>query len=241
MRLHGRRSLLHHRLHSPPVRLQARRSLLLYLRLQVRAEWHLTVLLVAALGVIPTEEDDLLAHVTLTILPLAFFRMLYDTFITETTTIDAVGIPAVHRVQQRFDAALHGLLPLQLRTGERLVITIQRVVFTIVADVDYRRRRAFHSVLVLRAVGVAFLAQIEVITHCTVIADLALLPASVAVVGELVRRRRVQFVEQRHRRELGATQRREFVVLITSEVEESITRVHEITLNQRVSIVDRRT
>jgi hypothetical protein len=73
---------------------------------------------------VPTKEDNLFTHVTLTILPLAFFRMLYNTFITETTTIDTVGVPTVHSVQQRFDAALHGLLPLQLWTGERLVITI---------------------------------------------------------------------------------------------------------------------
>ena len=124
LRLHGVRSLLHHRLHAASVCLQAGRSLLLYFRFQIRAERHLTVLLHARLGVIPAEKDHLLANVALTIFAFAFLRMLYDTFVTETTSIDAIGIPTVDGVQQRFDATLHGLLPLQLWTGERLVITI---------------------------------------------------------------------------------------------------------------------
>lgn len=58
--------------------------------------------------------------------------------------------------------------------------------------------------LVLRLEFVAFLAQIEIFAFGAMIAHFALLPARVAIVGELVGGGRVQFVEKSHGGELGS-------------------------------------
>lgn len=238
LRLHHTRPLLHHGLHATSVGLRAGRALLLNLRLQVRTEWNLTVLIQAALGVVPAEEYHLLANVALTVFAFAFFGVLNDAFVTETTSIDAIRVATVDGVQQRLDAPLHRLLPLQLRIDHRLAVRIRRV---LIAVLDDGRHRTFHLVFMLRLGVVTLLAQIKIFAYCTMIADFALLPTRVAVVGELVRGGRVQFVEQSHGREPRATQRRELVVLVAREVQECIASVHEITLDQGIGIVNNRT
>ena len=60
--------------------------------------------------------------------------------------------------------------------------------FTIVTNIDYGWHRTFHLMFMFRFGVVAFLAQIEIIARRAMVTDFALLPACVAIVGELVRR-----------------------------------------------------
>ena len=232
--LNGTGSLLHHRLHSSAIGLQTRCPLLLDFGFQVRAEGHLAVLVDTALGVIPAEKDHLFADVALTVLSFAFLGVLNDAFVAETTPIEAIGVATVDRVEKSVDASLHRLLSLVLRAGHGFAVGLITVV-------DHRRNRSFHLVVMFRLDVVALLAEIEVFALGAMVSHFALLPTGVAVVGELVRGGGVEFVEQGQGGELRSTQRRELVVFVPSEVQESVARVHQIALNQRISIIHRGT
>lgn len=200
--MNGSGSLLHHRLHSTSISLKARCSLFLYFRFQIRTEGHLTVLIHTTLGVIPTEKDHLFADVALTVLSFAFFRMLNDTLVPATTAIETIGIATIRCMEKSIDTSLHRLLTLQLRGRHGFPVGIGRV---LIAIVDHAGNRSFHLVLMFRFDVVTLLAQIEVFTLGTMVANFAMLSTSITVVIEFIRGRRVQFVEQRQGRELRST------------------------------------
>lgn len=86
---------------------------------------------------------------------------------------------------------------------------------------------------------VAVDAEIKVITGAAVVSrvnELSL--AVIARVEESVVAAVVQLVEHCQTGELGPSQARKFVVLITGKGEEGITTVHEITINQRIRVAN---
>ena len=64
--------------------------------------------------------------------------------------------------------------------------------------------------------------------------------ACVARIHEAVAALCVQLIQHRHGAELGTTQRRELVVLLTRHHQERVTPVHQVIVHQRVRITDHR-
>lgn len=91
--------------------------LLAELLLDVEAERDGTLVLLAVLGVVAAQCDELLAHRTPTVgLALAALRVLNHPLHLLAGRERAVGVPALARMDQGLDAALDAETPTLLRT-----------------------------------------------------------------------------------------------------------------------------
>lgn len=111
--------------------------------LDVRAERYQALSLLAMLGMVAAQRDELLANRTPAMrLPLAVLRVLNHSFHLLTARQATVGVAALTSVHQRLDAPLDGLLPGFLRIGlldigrRRTVVQIETELLHLVRMTD---------------------------------------------------------------------------------------------------------
>lgn len=80
--------------------------------------------------------------------------------------------------------------------------------------------------------------MITYVTHGAMVSRLDVILAVVAGVDELVLALVVQFVEHAQCTELGPAKGREFKVLVAGHREERIATVHQVTVDERIRILD---
>ncbi len=207
--------LIHHE-HATSLGLTVERLLLLESLLDQRAEDHLTHVVLARLGVIVAQSDELTTKVTITALvALTLLRMLHHTLELHALGECAVGIAAQHGVHERLEIDLDVRLELTLGVEATCALSAlgaallsQGGLFgvraaplaTALAALAGRiraRQQLLHLVIVPGGL-VALRAQVKILTGHAVVADLHRVPTLVARVYELLRVLVVQLVQQSH-------------------------------------------
>jgi hypothetical protein len=178
------------------------------------------------LGVIAAQRDELLAHGAIRLLAFLALLGMGDHFLHLMASVAAaVRVSALASMNERLNAALHGLVSRVRRFG------ILRV-----GHVD-NRADFLEFVLMCNSV-IARGAQVEVVARWAMPAGIRVV-AIVARVGHVLVFLSVKGMAEAERAILGSSQRAELPVFVSGLVQEGVSAVHQLTRSQWVGVLDR--
>lgn len=187
--------LIHHE-HATTLGLMIQRLLLLQLDLDTTTQRHLTHVILARLGMVNTQSDQLATELALAVLELlTLLAVLDDTLKLHALGKRTVGIAAIDSMHERVQ------IDLDVWLGWLVLLAASRVLCLLAALAFIASRlgagQELHLVLVWLAL-IALGTLVEVITNSAVIARLHLGATRVTSVHELLIALVVELIEQGH-------------------------------------------